>query len=463
MYFLSLEYLLLVVVTFAAYWAMPWRRGRLLLLLAASYLFYMSWNPKLIVLLLFSTGLDFACGAKIAQATGRARVRWLTLSLVGNLGVLGVFKYYGFFVDSFVELMGALGVPAQESTLEIVLPLGISFYTFQTLSYTLDIYRGHLRPTQSLLEFALFVAFFPQLVAGPIVRARDFLPQLTARIPWGAENVHLGLERILLGVVKKGVIADNLGIFVDRVFDSPDIYSRGAAWLALAAFYGQIYCDFSGYSDIAVGSARLFGFRLPENFRQPWLSASPREFWQRWHISLSTWLRDYLYISLGGNRHGPRRTYLHLMVTMLLGGLWHGAAWTFVLWGAFHGALLVLDRMAETSRMQGVQRAAAVGTTVFLTLVGWSIFRATDFANLLALWRQLLGAGGGVFPPVFLTVPVLLAVVVVTESWGARLWTRLHAADEFGWMGRAVGWATALLLIIFAAPVNTNTFIYFVF
>ena len=463
MFFLSLEYLLLVSIVFAVYWSLPWRRVRLGLLLAASYLFYMSWSPKLVVLLLFSTGLDFTCGAQIAQATGPARRRWLVLSLVGNLGVLAVFKYYGFFVDSMVDLLHLAGIAAQERTLEIVLPLGISFYTFQTLSYTIDIYRGELRPTTSLLEFALFVAFFPQLVAGPIVRARDFLPQVTSRRPWNADDVHAGLERILLGVVKKGVIADNLGRFVDTVYADPSAYGPEGVWLAFLAFYGQIYGDFSGYSDIAVGSARLFGFRLPENFRQPWLAASPREFWRRWHITLSTWLRDYLYISLGGNRRGMRRLYVNLMITMVLGGLWHGAAWPYVVWGGFHGALLVVDRMRVGGEPSGLRRIPATLFMLVLTLVGWSLFRAPDMATFFALWERALFAPGGLLPRTFVMIPVLLAVLVLAESAGARVWRHLEAHGPAAWTWRPAVWVVGVMLVMFGAPASVQTFIYFVF
>ena len=307
-------------------------------MLAASYVFYAWWDWRFLTLIWLSTAVDFVAGrALMASASPTRRRLLLVLSLATNLGMLGFFKYADFFVESFVNLMADLGLAVSAQPLGIILPVGISFYTFQTMSYSIDIYRGRLEPTESLLDFALFVGFFPQLVAGPIVRARDFLAQLATddRTPIDTGR---SLRLILGGLFKKIVIADVLATeLVDGVFANPGGATGLETLLAIYGYALQIYGDFSGYSDIAIGIALLLGFRFGDNFDQPYRAASLQEFWRRWHISLSSWLRDYLYVSLGGSRRGRLLTYRNLLITMLLGGLWHGAGWTFVVWGALHG------------------------------------------------------------------------------------------------------------------------------
>jgi D-alanyl-lipoteichoic acid acyltransferase DltB (MBOAT superfamily) len=319
----------------------------------------------------------------------------VTLSVAGNLGFLGVFKYHGFFVGSAIEALATLGLEAHAPTLEIVLPVGISFYTFQTMSYTLDIFRKKIEPTRSLLDFANFVAFFPQLVAGPIERASRLLPQLASIGDKGRRGNGSGWGLIAIGAFKKVVIADNLAPLVDATYADPSATYAPALWIGTYAFAIQIYCDFSGYSDIAVGLGRLMGIDIMQNFRSPYASTGPREFWRRWHISLSTWLRDYLYISLGGNRRGPSRTRINLMVTMLLGGLWHGAAWNFVLWGAYHGLLLVLGRARGMARL-GARIPAALQRLIFFHLlcVGWALFRSASLSDARIIVRKLLDPTG---------------------------------------------------------------------
>ncbi|MFG0263068.1 MAG: MBOAT family O-acyltransferase, partial [Novipirellula sp. JB048] len=343
MLFTQPEFLIFFLGVLAAVWMTRRVRLRNAILLAASYYFYAYWDVRFCLLLAFSTLMDFG----IARAMGSNdnavfRRRLLTLSVVVNRGVLGFFKYFNFFIDSATPIIESLGGSA--STLNLILPVGISFYTFQTLSYTIDVYRRVLRPSSSLLEFALYVAFFPQLVAGPIVRARELLPQLASPSRWSHRRFYGGFQQALRGAVKKVLMADRLGEMVDVVFANPDYYSSTTLWLAVFAYGGQIYLDFSGYTDMAIGSAKMLGYRFPKNFRHPYLATSMAEFWHRWHMTLSRWLRDYLYIPLGGSRRSNLVTYRNLMLTMTLGGLWHGAAWTFVLWGVLHGAALGAER-----------------------------------------------------------------------------------------------------------------------
>ena len=387
-----------------------------LILLVGSYFFYGCWDWRFLGLILLSTGIDFVCGwaldrrrepppADLTEAAAPcyrhspgARRGILVCSVAANLGILGFFKYYDFFAAGCVELLGAIGLPLDPRLLNVILPVGISFYTFQTLSYTIDVYRGKLRAHRSLLQFAVFVAFFPQLVAGPIVRARDFLPQISKPRRLNLDQIYAGGYLILWGLFKKVVIADNLAILVDGVFSADPTPFGGAVLVALYAFAVQIYCDFSGYSDIARGLSKLMGIDIRLNFKLPYFASNPAEFWRRWHISLSTWLRDYLYIPLGGNRKGTRRTCINLMLTMILGGLWHGAAWTFVIWGAYQGLLLMVHKAAMpwieriaaswTGRLRAVYKWLAIGLFFHLICLGWLAFRAESVDQI----SRMLGA-----------------------------------------------------------------------
>jgi len=357
------------------------------LLLAASVVFYAWWDWRFVSLLAVSTVVDFTIGQRLSRTDDRAlRRRLVGASLAVNLGILGFFKYAGFFADSFATAMGTLGWQVDAFTLDIVLPVGISFYTFQTLSYTLDIYRRRLEPTRSLLDFAVFVGFFPQLVAGPIERARHFLPQVARARRITPDALEHGLVLVCWGLFKKVVLADNAAAIANPIFDHPAAHPGLDLWLGALAFTLQIYGDFSGYSDIARGLARWLGFDLMVNFRLPYLARGPSDFWRRWHISLSTWLRDYLYISLGGNRHGTWLTYRNLVLTMLLGGLWHGARWNFVLWGAYHGLMLVVARALRpwTARLPD-RPTVALGQWALMfcvTVGGWVLFRVVSMDHL---------------------------------------------------------------------------------
>ncbi len=393
MLFNSFHYLLFLLIVIFVIEAIRRRNLQHLVLLLASYYFYWTSSASLVLLLLYSSYLDFFCGRAIHRAQSQSQKRrYLWLSLIGNLGLLAYFKYTNFALGSVRALLDALGWRSQLGTLEIYLPIGISFYTFQSMSYSLDIYFGQLVPVRSLRQFALYVAFFPQLVAGPIVRARHFLPQLLNPVVIHPENLKFGLTLILYGLIKKVCIADNLSGFVQSTFSGELTPDSLVVFIGAVAFAIQIYCDFSGYTDIAIGSARILGFKFPDNFAHPYFASSISDFWKRWHISLSTWLRDYLYIQLGGNQKGKGRQLLNLMITMLLGGLWHGAAWHFVLWGFYQGFLLCVHKFVVVDRpllTHSWWLPLKILVTFYLTCIGWLIFIIPDLRDLLFYVRKM--------------------------------------------------------------------------
>jgi D-alanyl-lipoteichoic acid acyltransferase DltB (MBOAT superfamily) len=379
-------------LTVLGYFVVPYRY-RWCLLLIASYYFYMSWCPVYGLLLLLTTGIDYAAGLMIERAANPWRHRaWLLVSLASNLGGLGFFKYYGFFSQSVADLLAWLGgSPTAVPRLDILLPVGISFYTFQSMSYAIDVYRGVQKAEPHFGYFALYVSFWPQLVAGPIERSTSLLPQLKQAYQFDARRVADGLKRMLWGFFKKLVIADRLALFVTAVYAQPAEYTGFTLLLATVGFAFQIYCDFSGYSDIALGSAQVMGVRLMRNFRSPYFSGSIPEFWQRWHISLSTWFRDYVYIPLGGNRVPRWRWAVNVAVVFLLSGLWHGANWTFVVWGAIHGLFYLLTSLvrpllprherSNSQFVQGLWHLTSVGLTFAITCVAWVFFRAQSLSD----------------------------------------------------------------------------------
>ena len=345
MLFNSFVFLIFLGIVIPVFYAIKTKSGRNIFLLLASYFFYGYWDWRFCSLLLISTLIDFYVGGKLYKTENeKKRKKLLLVSMVANLGILGFFKYFNFFAESFATLLKSMGGHPDFVLLNIILPVGISFYTFQTMTYTIDIYRRKLEPTNSLIDFALYVSFFPQLVAGPIERASHLLPQLSKKFGATKEQFEKGMVLIVMGLFKKVMIGDTAGRVVDRIFGQPDLYHSPELLMALILFAIQIYADFSGYSSIARGTAKLMGIELMKNFEQPYLSANITEFWRRWHISLSSWLKDYLYISLGGNRKGKGRTYINLMITMLFGGLWHGASWNFVIWGGLHGIYLAIHK-----------------------------------------------------------------------------------------------------------------------
>ncbi len=364
------------------------------ILLAASYFFYMSFIPKFILLLLSLTAIDYTAARWIAWTRSpRARKAALVISLTANLGLLGFFKYYNFFAANIAHLFHK---PSDAFALSIILPLGISFHTFQSMSYVIDVYRNEQEPITNPIDYALFISFFPQLVAGPIVRAREFFGDLYHWKRPSSDDILRGLLLMLLGLAKKMVMADQFAQIANGYFQDPSKHpGMVPAWSAVIAFGIQIYFDFSGYTDMAIGMAKLLGFHFPVNFRRPYLASSITDFWHRWHISLSRWLRDYLYIPLGGNRHGRLETYRNLMLTMLLGGLWHGASWNFVVWGGYHGALLSVERMfRRKTAPEGSQWTALYPLQALITfglvMIGWVFFRAATFHDSIYVLHQML-------------------------------------------------------------------------
>ncbi len=470
MLFVDFVFLPFFATVFLVHWALRTNRARKVWLLAASYFFYGAWDWRFLSLIVFSTAVDYFVGCRLEHAVKRKR--WLMLSLCANLGLLGTFKYFNFFVDSAVALLNTAGFDAHESTLRIVLPVGISFYTFQTLSYSIDVYRKKLAPTRSVLDLALFVAFFPQLVAGPIIRAVDFLPQLRTKTVFARTDVRAALVLFLVGFVKKACISDGIAHIPDAYFADPAHFDAVSAWIATLFYAVQIYCDFSGYSDMAIACAALLGYELCENFRHPYFAADITAFWRRWHISLSSWLRDYLYIPLGGNRGSRLFTYRNLMLTMLLGGLWHGAGWNFVIWGALHGAALGVHRAWQRSErsfpsaVRPFVRAVSPLATFLFVCFCWIFFRAESLGDAWIAVRGFClfdGAGSarvGTLGPWFATGVVAALGVVHLAS--ARhivepLWRR---APSWAF---ALGLAAAVAVVLPFVPLEAKPFIYFQF
>jgi len=400
MLFNSLQFAVFFIVVFVLYVRLN-HQGQNRLLLAASYVFYGSWDWRFLSLIWISTILDYFCGLKIYESGDKHKQKtFLFLSIFGNLSILGFFKYYNFFSSSVQTLCGSFGFSIQPYYLNIILPVGISFYTFQTMSYTIDIYRKEMQPTRKFLDFALFVSFFPQLVAGPIERAKRLLPQILSRRDLTDEKFSEGCFLIIFGLFQKIFIADNLAKIVDPVFAGHAPYNGVAVLIALYAFAFQIYCDFAGYTNIARGLGKVMGFEIMLNFNFPYISTNPREFWKRWHISLSSWFRDYLYIPLGGNRFGTLVTFRNLMITMLLAGLWHGATWNFVLWGAYQCVLLIIYNLmtpwlSQINMPKGSwgEKFWFLAKVIFffhLICLGWLIFRAQSLGQIIEMLQSIV-------------------------------------------------------------------------
>lgn len=470
MLFNSLQYAAFLPIVVGIAWLLRRRREQNAFLLVASYFFYAVWDWRFLGLLAVSTIVDHQVAIRMGRTDDtRQRRRLLLVSLAVNLGLLGVFKYLGFFVESFQRLLETAGLNADLPLLEVVLPVGISFYTFQTISYTFDVYRRQLDPEPNLLTFALYVSFFPQLVAGPIERAQNLLPRLQrARPVPDVSRVLSGCGLILFGLWKKVAVADAVAPVVARAFDDPATAGWPLLLLGAYAFALQIYGDFSGYTDIARGSARLLGVELMENFRQPYLSGSVTEFWRTWHISLSTWLRDYLYIPLGGNRRGRTTTYRNLTIVMLLGGLWHGAAWTFVIWGAGHGLWLAAERMARDRRPiarepvpAGLPARVATFHGVALLFV---IFRAEGVGEAFDYVGRLLTLQAGTSPlanDVALVGASMLAILVADLLVRIRPRRLLEPGGRPVLQGAIAG-AMVVLVAVWSGGTATP-FIYFQF
>lgn len=450
-----------------------------LVLLIASYIFYGWWDARFCTLLMGITLIAFCSARRRDEAHPAAGRAALVVGVGTPLLVLGIFKYYDFFVESFCQAFHINNGAA----LSLILPVGISFYTFQSLSYTIDVYNGKIEKEGSFLKFALYISFFPQLVAGPIVKAADFLPQLSQQRRITLRRVEEGVQIFAFGMFKKLVLADNLSLFVDEVFRTPDIYHSGTVLLAIVSYGIQIYMDFSGYSDMAIGCARCLGYDLNKNFDLPYLSRNVSEFWKRWHISLSSWLQQYLYIPLGGNRKGTARTYVNLMATMLLGGLWHGASWTFVIWGGLHGAALCIHkcflrltggqkgRSPETkAHSSGIAAWCSVLLTDVFVLFCWIFFRAESMGQAFQVIRQLTGFRDGVVHIYSWSIAAILlvaaaAVAAVIRSRRRREGT-VHGFYPMLPLDRYWGLVLFFLevgLILGLAYVQGNPFIYFQF
>ncbi len=466
MLFNSWQFAVFMLVVGPAYVLLQrWLRLQNLLLVVASYYFYGSWDYRFLLLLMATTCMDFFIMQRLWAAEGQQRKRWLLLSVGVNLSILGFFKYYGFFVESMVALLGSMNVRVSPPMLHIVLPVGISFYTFQAISYTVEVYKGRLEPCRNLIDFAAFTSFFPQLVAGPIERATHLLPQICAPRQLSWAQVDQGLALVVQGLVKKIVVADNLAQIANPIFNDPTKQAPADLLCGALAFTFQIYGDFSGYTDIARGVARGLGFDLSLNFKIPYASRNPSEFWQRWHVSLSSWLRDYLYIPLGGNRGSEAKTSRNLVLTMLLGGLWHGAAWHFVAWGAYHGALLVLYRRLSPYLGWVPRSVAIVGGWALMfcfTVEGWILFRADTFANAWYMTSHLGFAGSDQTAKLFADLLFFTAPILLLDAY---LWLKndLLGLVRLPVVVREVVYVGAVCLMILFAVRTPTEFIYFQF
>lgn len=467
MLFTEFRFLAFFALTFSLVWLLRGNQARKLWLLFASYVFYAGWDPRFLLLLFASTAGNFVAGAMIArERPPGGRRAWLVASLVFDLGLLGFFKYFDFFVASAAAALAELGIGISVPALAIALPVGISFFTFQAISYTVDVYRRRIDATRSPLDFALFIALFPHLVAGPVVRASELLPQFTGVRFFSDVRVRASLGLFLAGFVKKACIADRLGTVVDPVFAAPAAYGAASQWLAAALYHVQIYCDFSGYTDMAIAVAALLGYRLPENFAFPYLAESLREFWQRWHMSLTRWFRDYLYVPLGGNRGSRLATARNLVTVFLLCGLWHGAAWSFIAWGAVHGAVLVLERSAFGRAIARLPKWAGIAYGNVVVMIAWVLFRSPDFARAGVFLRGLAGFGetphaaiARTLDPLWsLTLPVLLLAHLAAR---ARVWERATARLP-DW-GFAIAFGVLVALVLPWLATEHRPFIYFQF
>lgn len=471
MLFNSLSFIVFLAIVLALYYSkiFSWK-GKKGMLLLASYLFYGLWNPPLVILLWISTIVDWTAGNKLAtESNERKRKLWLVLSLVVNLGFLAFFKYRDFLLDNFTSVVNSYGYGYQAQPMDILLPMGISFYTFQTMSYTIDMYKGKIDRARTFLDFALYVTFFPQLVAGPIVRAQDLLTQFYKEKKATLNQFLWGLFLLTIGLFQKIVLADTLlSETADKAFGSQNILHGLDAWTGTLAFSGQIFFDFAGYSTCAIGIALMLGIVLPDNFKYPYASIGFSDFWRRWHITLSTWLRDYLYIPLGGNRHGVIRMYAALMITMLLGGLWHGAAWTFVVWGGLHGFYLVIERILRSKiqlKLNAVNGIFLAILTYIMVNFTWVFFRAREFSvakNMIASMLFINDDGNKIIQTFDVVKVFLLITILFICHWLMRNTSMKEVSIKIQPWVLGIVWAIMVFLIVISQG-NSEQFIYFQF
>lgn len=477
----SLSFLVFFVLVFASYWTLRGHRARLVLLLVASWLFYAAWYPRYLVLFLAVTAVTYGAGIWIADLRRhdrRAASRAVVATVVLDLAMLAYFKYANFLLGSATSAAGELGVQWHVPQLHVILPLGISFYTFQSIAYVIDVNRGEVEATRNPLKLALFKAFFPQLIAGPIVRASELVPQFASARRATPAMMLAGLDLVAVGLFKKVMIADQIAPYVDRVFANPTAHSTIPLLLGIYGYAAQIYCDFSGYTDIGRGCARLLGYELPPNFDHPYLSVNIVDFWRRWHMTLSRWLRDYLYIPLGGSRQGRVRTYVNLLLTMVLGGLWHGAAWTFVVWGLIHGVLLAVTRLVHDLRgVPGEQplfrgrayRWLSIAVTFHLVCIAWVFFRAPTLAVAMSMLRRVArvsavsSADIAAFGWVTLGVTGASLVAVGLLHVIARVVSRQPRTSTAWLVARSGAYAALVIALTLLASRGAQQFIYFQF
>jgi alginate O-acetyltransferase complex protein AlgI len=501
MHFCSQPFFLFFTALFIVYWSLRWHQLRVWLLTGASFYFYAKWNEMLALLICISTALDYLIALGMDRSTsGWRRKLLLTISLAANLGLLCYFKYANFFLASMEQGLHAVGADASFPVLSVVLPIGISFYTFEAINYTMDVYRRRIPAERNLGNFMLFITFFPHLIAGPIVRARDFLPQIRRRKRWDWARMQLGVQYFLMGLFKKLAIADRMALLSGPVFEYPEKYSSGALWLATLAFALRIYCDFSGYTDMALGTAHLLGYKLALNFNMPYLAANVSEFWRRWHISLSTWLRDYLFIPCGGSRGSNWQICRNLLITMTLGGLWHGISWMFVVWGLLHGVYLVVHRAFKAfcntrPRLDGALQTipgtalrmaltfacVCLGWIFFVTgsleaearlkadkanakmgvrtaTVGYSAYRASSVV-LRNMVRPHAGLHAPLHPRTLWYTVIVMAICHVLGQRG--VWKKIAVRIPAPVIG--FGYAVVLTVALVLAPDSGKAFIYFQF
>ncbi|MFZ5807125.1 MAG: MBOAT family O-acyltransferase [Verrucomicrobiota bacterium] len=465
MSFLAWQYPFFLGVAVLMYWLLT-QRGRILWLLWASYAFYAFWDARFLLLLLTTTTVDFFVARAIETKSSKKLL--VALSCVVNLTILGFFKYFNFFADSAERLLSTIGLQAHWTLPHIILPIGISFYTFQSLACVIDVYRGKQRACRDFFTYAVYLSFFPQLLAGPIGRAPQLMPQWEEKRSFQPLYLHEGLRWMLVGLFKKVFVADNCALLANFCFDSEKNLGAGWAVLGALAFTFQIYGDFSGYTDLARGSARLFGFELMQNFRFPYFSITPSDFWQRWHISLSSWFRDCLYISLGGNRQGKARTLLNLMVTMALAGLWHGAGGMFIFWGIYYGVLLVIYRITpslaalEKETLSRKKQFFASSAMFALIVFGWVIFRCSsihDFIHWMRAFGSVTSDAPLCGPAIWLAIHIVPLLLLQALTWKEREETSL---EKIPWVARGILYL-ALVLLIVSSITQDQEFIYFQF
>ena len=482
MLFNSIDFAIFLPIVFILYWFVANKNLKLqnLLIVAASYLFYGWWDYRFLLLILFSTIVDYSVGIGLLKQENKTKRKILLgTSILVNLGFLGFFKYYNFFLDNFITAFSFFGTEIKANSLNIILPVGISFYTFQTLSYSIDVYKRKLEPTKDFIAFSAFVSFFPQLVAGPIERARNLLPQFYKKRTFDYSKAVDGMRQILWGLFKKIVIADNCAVFADQIFNNSNDYSGSTLVLGAIFFAFQIYGDFSGYSDIAIGTARLFGFNLMQNFAFPYFSRDIAEFWRRWHISLSTWFRDYLYIPLGGSRGTNYFKIRNVFIIFLVSGFWHGANWTFIIWGGLNALYFLpimllnknkinTDVVAQGKHLPSVREVLSITLTFSLTTIAWIFFRAEDIHHAISylsdiIHPSILTLPELITPKLEMIYTILCVFILVLFEWMNR--DKIHALDiaNYNKSNRWVLYLIIIIMIITFGSFNQNSFIYFQF